>query len=331
MRAIYRIRVISVARIVSAVFLIMSVMMSTARAENVTAVLAKYKTVDALDSVRLHETYVESVDRYLIEFSNWAQGRTLEHAQSIGRIETELELRKIAGLIDEAAQTMKILRGEQYALIQSYAPLPRIKECEDAIRLISEQSLKLNNTYVLLLASYDSLSQYDSFMAKYASAEDVEISRLLMESSKSAYTEAMSFEDIGEVKNLKSPLENGTFTVTSKFGYRNDPFGEGIRFHYGLDLSANTGDAVRALFNGIVVIASEGSTGYGNYVVIDHGNGLKTLYAHASKNLVGVGQTVKQYDKIQLAGSTGRSTGPHLHLGVFIDNVLVDPIKLFYE
>jgi hypothetical protein len=315
-----------------AALLIIAIMAPSAHAGNVTEVLAKYKSsVDALDSTRLHEKYIASIDNYLSEFSDWAQGRTLEHAQNIGRFDTEQELRRIAGLIDEAAFALKNLRDEQFDLVQNDAPLRQIMDCEDGIRLVTGHLLTLNNTYIQLLASYDSLSLYDNFIVRHASEEDVEIARILMEQSKSAFAEAMRFEDIGEVRNLKSPMANGSFRVSSRFGYRNDPFGEGVRFHYGLDLAANTGDGIRSLFNGVVVIAKESNTGYGNYVVIDHGNGFRTLYAHASKNLVSVGQRVKQYELIQLAGSTGRSTGPHLHLGVFIDSVLVDPIKLFYD
>jgi murein DD-endopeptidase MepM/ murein hydrolase activator NlpD len=319
-------------RLVLMVLLIAAVTAPTANAGNVTDVLAKYKSsVGVIDSVRLQEKYVASIDNYLTLFSDWAQGRTLEHAQNIGRHDTELELRRVAFLIDEAAYTLKNLRDEQFELVQSDAPLRQILECEDSIRHVTGNLLTLSNTYIKLLSSYDSLSIYDSFIVRYASEEDVEIARILMETSKLAFAEAMQFEDIGEVRNLKSPIANGRFHISSRFGYRNDPLGEGVRFHYGLDLAANTGDGIRSLFNGVVVIAKESNTGYGNYVVIDHGNGLRTLYAHASKNLVQVGQRVKQYDLIQLAGSTGRSTGPHLHLGVFVDNVLVDPIKLFYD
>ena len=95
--------------------------------------------------------------------------------------------------------------------------------------------------------------------------------------------------------------------VTSPFAYR------WYRFHYGTDLALNTGDSVKAAFDGIVRIVRWDGYGFGNYVLIRHDNGLETLYGHLSKQLVTVRQKVKAGDLIGLGGSTGRSSGPHLH------------------
>jgi len=105
-----------------------------------------------------------------------------------------------------------------------------------------------------------------------------------------------------------SPLNH--LLVTSDFGMR------GYRWHYGTDLELDTGDSVKAAFDGIVRIVRFDPRGYGYYVLLRHYNGLETLYGHLSKQLVAVGQLVKAGDLLGWGGSTGRSSGPHLHYEV---------------
>jgi len=114
--------------------------------------------------------------------------------------------------------------------------------------------------------------------------------------------------------------------VTSSFGSRLDPFkGEGA-FHTGIDISATQGDAVRAPADGIVLKAGMG-TGYGREVMVDHGHGIETLYAHLSGFAVIAGQDVHRGDILGYVGSSGHSTGPHLHYEVRIHDTPVNPSK----
>jgi murein DD-endopeptidase MepM/ murein hydrolase activator NlpD len=108
-------------------------------------------------------------------------------------------------------------------------------------------------------------------------------------------------------------------TVVSGFGMR---WG---RLHEGIDIAASTGTPIWAAAAGTVIHAGW-LGGYGNLVVVDHGNGLATAYAHASAILVGVGQTVAQGEVISLVGSTGNSSGPHLHFEVRVNGIAVDPL-----
>lgn len=118
----------------------------------------------------------------------------------------------------------------------------------------------------------------------------------------------------------------GEVEFTSGFGVRSDPFLGRPAMHTGLDFRAATGDPVRATANGKV--ASSGwAGGYGRMVEIDHGNGLSTRYGHLSEINVKVGDTVKIGQVIGAVGSTGRSTGPHLHYETRIDGEAVDPQK----
>ena len=112
--------------------------------------------------------------------------------------------------------------------------------------------------------------------------------------------------------------------VVSGFGNRSNPIGGGTGFHSGLDIAASSGTPIRACRSGTVVIAGW-QGGYGNAVVIDHGGGMATLYGHQSQIAVSVGEKVLAGEVIGYVGSTGNSTGPHLHFEVRISGNPVDP------
>ncbi|MDR5684388.1 MAG: M23 family metallopeptidase [Armatimonadota bacterium] len=114
-------------------------------------------------------------------------------------------------------------------------------------------------------------------------------------------------------------------TVASGYGWRNDPFGEGWKHHWGLDIAARHGAPVAACAAGRVGYAGWAG-GYGLVVVLAHEHDLQTLYAHLGTIRVDAGETVRGGQIIGTVGSTGRSTGPHLHFEVRHRNVPVDPI-----
>lgn len=118
---------------------------------------------------------------------------------------------------------------------------------------------------------------------------------------------------------------NGDGWYSSGFGHRNDPFTGRRAFHAGLDISCPQGTPVVATANGVVKRASSDRF-YGNAVRIDHGNGIETVYAHNLENLVKKGETVERGQVIAKVGSTGRSTGPHLHYSVIVDGKASNPM-----
>jgi murein DD-endopeptidase MepM/ murein hydrolase activator NlpD len=119
------------------------------------------------------------------------------------------------------------------------------------------------------------------------------------------------------------PLQGAS--LSSPYGLRIDPIGGAIGFHAGLDFGAEARTWIRAAGPGMVVVAGD-CGGYGNCVVIDHGTSLATLYAHQSQVLVKVGDLVEVGQVIGLVGSTGISTGPHLHFEVRIHGRPIDPV-----
>ena len=114
--------------------------------------------------------------------------------------------------------------------------------------------------------------------------------------------------------------------VGSGFGIRSDPFSGRSALHTGLDFPADTGTPIVAAAGG-VVLASSLHPAYGHQLEIDHGNGLVTRYAHTSKILVRAGDLVRRGQKVALVGSSGRSTGPHLHFEVLVEGVPQNPAK----
>lgn len=106
---------------------------------------------------------------------------------------------------------------------------------------------------------------------------------------------------------------------------RNHPILHVYKLHTGVDISAPEGTPIVAANDGIVTLASS-NISYGNYIMIDHGGGVVTLYAHGSERCVEVGQEVKKGDTVMLCGSTGWSTGDHLHFEVRIDGETQDPL-----
>ena len=139
------------------------------------------------------------------------------------------------------------------------------------------------------------------------------------------------------IKRIQSGEKNiggstGTMTwpaegeITSPFGWRVHPIFGTQRLHTGIDIGADYGDAIRAADGGVVIHA-DWMGGYGNAVIIDHGNGISTLYAHNSQLLVDEGQTVAKGQTVARCGSTGYSTGPHLHFEVRQNGSPVNPLN----
>ena len=157
---------------------------------------------------------------------------------------------------------------------------------------------------------------------------------------KELYVQAKSYDEIVELTKTKEirmehipaiqPVMNKDLKrVASGYGMRIDPVYHVLRFHQGMDFTAPTGTEVFATGNAKVEFAGW-KQGYGNTVILDHGYGYKTLYAHLYKILVRKGQKVRRSDVIALVGNTGKSTGPHLHYEVRLNGRAVDPRNYYF-
>ena len=117
-----------------------------------------------------------------------------------------------------------------------------------------------------------------------------------------------------------------TSWITSRFGYRKSPFTGRRELHKGYDIASRQGTPILATADGVVTFAGKKGL-YGKFIVIDHGHGMITRYGHCQKLLKKRGDKVKRWDTIALMGSTGRSTGPHVHYEVHLNGIPVNPVK----
>lgn len=183
---------------------------------------------------------------------------------------------------------------------------------------------------------------------RYSKLEEMDNSELIINTtkkldilSKQVFVQARSYDEVAKMALNKEkmiasmpsimPVSNNDLKKTaSGWGMRIHPIYKIPRFHYGMDFTAATGTDVFATGTGVVKSASR-ETGYGNTIVIDHGYGYDTYYAHLSRIDVKVGQKVNRGDVIGLVGSTGTSTAPHLHYEVSKNGVKVNPQNYYFQ
>ena len=183
---------------------------------------------------------------------------------------------------------------------------------------------------------------------RYKKLEGYNNSQLVMNTTKridvlnkELVIQSKSLDDILKLAEAKSdflsaipaiqPVRNENLkNLASGFGYRTDPFTKVKKMHEGMDFSAKTGTPVYATGDGIIERADNNASGYGNHIVIRHGFGYETLYAHLSKYNAKAGQKVNRGDIIGYVGSTGRSEAPHLHYEVHKNGKVVNPLNFYY-
>ena len=160
--------------------------------------------------------------------------------------------------------------------------------------------------------------------------------------SSQLYVQSKSFDDIYNMAKNKSEMLScipaimpvkGTdiYRISSHYGHRTDPFYKVTKFHGGIDFSGPVGLGIYATGDGVVSRVESNKSGYGNNIVVDHGYGYKTRYAHLHSFSVKKGDKVKRGQEIGKMGNTGKSTAPHLHYEVIKNNKTVNPINFFYN
>ncbi|MGE5551894.1 MAG: murein hydrolase activator EnvC family protein [Bacteroidota bacterium] len=222
--------------------------------------------------------------------------------------------------------------------------LQMLEEYRQAYREVDAKRLEIRKQHEELTARTKAISALQvkaaseqkkySEKVKYTQQEvaRIQADRVRLEQALDEY-ERLSKELGSEMRRTGSGVALGTGKMmwpvlgrlSSSFGWRRHPVLKKSKFHNGQDIAVPTGTAVLAADSGIVRIASY-QGGYGNLVAIDHGRGLSTFYGHNSKILVNVGDVVVKGQRIALAGSTGLSTGPHVHFEVRVNGEPVNPI-----
>jgi len=170
----------------------------------------------------------------------------------------------------------------------------------------------------------------------------IETARRLDKIRKQVAVQSKSFEELINLAKRKEemvssvpailPISNKDLTRTaSGFGWRIHPYYKIVRFHAGMDFTAPTGTDVYATGDGVIEAVNTSKRGLGNHIIIDHGFGLKSIYAHLSDFNVRRGQKVKRGDVIGFVGSTGMSIAPHLHYEIKLNGVNVDPVNYYFN
>jgi murein DD-endopeptidase MepM/ murein hydrolase activator NlpD len=228
--------------------------------------------------------------------------------------------------------------------IKSGNSLPVKNPAEERDKKLKEACKQFESifTYEMLKSMRNSIQKCDLFSG--GQAEEVYQSMLDQELSKNMagngsnsiadllyqqfkqINEISENSDTGSINDNSLPILPLKARISSSFGWRQDPFTGKKKFHEGIDLAAKEGTDVRAVMSGRVQI-TDNQKGYGKVVVLDHGHGFTTLYAHNSDIMVKAGDWITKGTSIAKVGSTGRSTGPHLHFEVRRDGARLDPEK----
>jgi len=191
-------------------------------------------------------------------------------------------------------------------------------------------------------AGYGGINRYQELTGYKNSDLIINTNKKLDQITKQLYIQSKSFDDIIELAKNKTemlasipaiqPVSNKDLSrMASGYGYRIHPIYKTRKFHAGMDFSAKTGTPIYATGNGKVSKVKRSRRGYGNHVIIDHGYGYKTLYAHMSKYIVKKKQKVKRGDIIGYIGNTGTSVAPHLHYEVHKNGKKLNPVNFYYN
>lgn len=307
-------------------------------------ILIKYKPIykvtisgEEIGYVQNKKEFKESLKTSLIEENKNVDNIELksdpEYELKLVNRETKTNEEQIASKIEEDA----IITYKYYDIALNNETIETVNTIEEAEEIVNQA--KNENTEqevdLSILEKYtqnkDEVKVAEIEVAKTdvnnkitETLEKQEAEKQAEEAAKKAQEELDAMPEINGIKIATKPISG---TITSRYG-------ESSRLrkstHTGLDISATTGTDIKAVASGTVTCAKY-SGSYGNLIKIDHGNGVETWYGHISKMYVKVGQEVKAGDVIAAVGSTGNSTGPHLHLEIRINGTHVNPQKYLYN
>jgi len=290
-------------------------------------ILLALRTADALRIQALHKELAESADAY--------EASLADREQSIALLKSEvLRLTEEAGAVRQKLEELDKLEAEIDAIVEIALP-------GETTGLASTSAGRKTSVTPL---SYDGGVGGENYPVDedglaetegYGSVElmtslkyEAELLRARLAAKKEEADRVLD-----KLRMLPIAWPTDSTRLTSEFGLRSDPFTRRLARHSGIDLGGNSGDPVYAAGGG-TVMESDYNQSRGHYIIIEHESGYKSVYMHLRKRLASAGQKVEQGEKIGLLGSSGRSTGPHLHFEIWKDGQAVDPLpylQLFKE
>lgn len=297
-------------------------------------VLIKYKPIYKVSISGQEVGYIESKDAFI---ENIKANMINETTKNIDSIELEEEPEYELKLVNRTLKTNEdevIDNVEENAIITyKYYEIAVNNESVDSVNTLEEAEelvnyMKEENQEELDLSIIEKYTQNEE---ELDNTTDLEVAKVDIQEKVTEEIEKQKEQEridaMPEVNGIKLANIPVSGTITSRYGVSSN-----IRksTHTGLDIAAKTGTPIQVVANGTVTFASTNGA-YGKLVKVDHGNGVETWYAHTSKIYVKVGQEVTAGEVIAAVGSTGNSTGPHLHLEIRINGVHVNPQVYLYN
>ncbi len=284
-------------------------------------------------SLELHDTMLKRRLVAVYEYGDMTYVNALLASRSFSEfVENWEDLRLLIAANERAVRARKVAEAHvaavEAALEATRLVLQQQEQAQDQARSqLGSLAAERTNLVALAAVQRRHVAGEVAEMEDLSAAEEAQLETLIQERERELEAQRRAAGIAGGAETPRGP---GTFswpvtgTITSPFGWRSNPFGGSPEFHQGLDIAAPTGTTVTAAAGGTVIMA-QWYGGYGNYILIDHGGGYSTGYGHLSAIYVSTGQVVQRGQAIGAVGSTGQSTGPHLHFEVRIDGKPVDP------
>ena len=295
--------------------------------------------VQALDDyIKAEENLVNRTEEFqkrvsvMFQFQNKSMFEVLLESDSLAGFFTNMEIMTLIADADaQTVDTMKIAVDD--AKLQKELAL---KEAEDLQDIADQKQKQLDDLSAKIGKTQQTLKDVSTKLSSWEKKEDQ-----LNKESESLNDKIKKLQKQYAKQNMYNGPTNGKFrwptynrTITSEFGWRIHPVYNEKRFHSGVDIASGYGAAIMAAGNGVVIFTAKpvqgqntGGSGYGNYCIIDDGGGYTTLYGHCRYVYVKTGQKVKAGQKIGEVGSTGTSTGSHLHFEVRKSGSPVNPLR----
>ncbi len=298
--------------------------------KNIDEVLNSSKSKD-VERYKRQALLVEDKIKQLTADKDWADNKTIADKASFNEVALQRDLaaaerdalRDQLKEMETAVQNIKKAEMEVFKKVESIAS-KEISKIKSAIAK-ANSSLKQQGLYYNPLANS---KKKDSKGGTFIPVSAIDLQdKAIIEKISNIYQAVDDLEYYREtVKSVPLGKPVWSYWVSSKFGVRNDPFNRRATGHKGVDLAARSGNKIKVMARGKVTQVKHSNTGYGNLVVVDHGNGFVTKYAHMSKIYVTKGDQLDINDAVGEVGSTGRSTGPHLHYEILYQGRPVDPM-----
>lgn len=300
------------------------------------ALEARVKALDeyitAGENLEKQEKEFQNRVSVMFQFQNKSMFEVLLESNSLAGFFTNMEIMTLIADADaQAVDNMKIALDD--AKLQRELAL---KEADDMQEIAIQKQKELDELAALIGKTQQKLKNVKNQLSSWEKKENA-----LAKEAESLNDKIKKLQKQYAKQNMYNGPTNGKFrwptynrTITSEFGWRIHPVYNEKRFHSGVDIASGYGAAIMAAGNGVVIFTAKpvqgqntGGSGYGNYCIIDHGGGYTTLYGHCRYVYVKTGQKVKAGQKIGEVGSTGTSTGSHLHFEVRKSGSPVNPLR----